>query len=66
VRGHLASETGCGLNIGEWSMRSLLDNETGEREEGRGGEAMESKTDSPLQRSKLAKFGPARRAGIRN
>ena len=40
---HLASKTGCGLNIGAWSMRSLLDNETGKRER-RGREAIESKT----------------------
>lgn len=34
--GHLVSETGCGLNIGVWSMRSLLDTETrGEKERGR-------------------------------
>jgi hypothetical protein len=37
VSGHLATETGCGLNIGLWSIRSLLDSEI-HRE--RGGEGM--------------------------
>jgi hypothetical protein len=45
-------------------MRSLLDSER-ERER-RGGESIESKTGSPVQSPKLAKFGPARMAGIRN
>ena len=43
MRGHLAPERGCGLNIGVCSMRSLRDSETrGEREE-RGAEVIESK-----------------------
>jgi hypothetical protein len=44
VRGHLIPETGCGLNIGVWSMRSLLDTET--RGEGEGSGELESKTGS--------------------
>jgi hypothetical protein len=42
MRGHLAPGTGCGLNIGAWSMGSLLDSETGEREEGRGGHRIQN------------------------
>ena len=36
-------ETGCGLSIEVWSMRSLLDSETrGEREEGSGGHRIQN------------------------
>jgi hypothetical protein len=44
-----APDMGCGLDIGTWFMRSLLDSEIErerEREKGRGGERIESKTGS--------------------
>ena len=54
-------ETGCGLDIGVWSMRPLLDSEPQERErerERRGREGHRTKTGSLYKFKSWPKVGP--------